>query len=34
MNTGLISRVFDKTVRDVMAQATQETNKILSVVER
>ena len=34
MNTGLISRVFDKTVRDVLAQATQETNKILSVVER
>ena len=34
MNTGLLSRVFDKTVRDVMAQATQETNKILSVVER
>jgi uncharacterized protein (DUF302 family) len=34
MNTGLLSRVFDKTVRDVMAQATQETNKILSAVER
>ena len=34
MNTGLLSRVFDKTVRDVMAQATQETNKILSTVER
>lgn len=34
MNTGLLSRVFGKTVRDVMAQATQETNKILSVVER
>ena len=34
MNTGLISQVFDKTVRDVMAQATQETDKILSTVER
>ena len=34
MNTGLMSRVFDKTVRDVMANATQETNKILSAVER
>ena len=34
MNTGLLSRVFDKTVRDVMTQATQETNKILSAVER
>ena len=34
MNTGLLSRVFDKTVSDVMTQATQETNKILSVVER
>lgn len=34
MNTGLISRVFDKTVRDVMATATQETDKILSAVER
>ena len=34
MNTGLISRVFDKTVRDVMAKATQETNQILSAVER
>ena len=34
MNTGLLSRVFDKTIRDVMAQATQETNKILSAVER
>ena len=34
MNTGLLSRVFDKTVRDVMAQASQETNKILSAVER
>ena len=34
MNTGLLSRVFDETVRDVMAQATQETNKILSVAER
>ena len=34
MNTGLISRVFDKTVRDVMTKATQETNKILSAVER
>jgi uncharacterized protein (DUF302 family) len=27
MNTGLISCVFDKTVRDVMVQVTQETNK-------
>ena len=34
MNTGLLSRVFDKTIRDVMAQASQETNKILSAVER
>ena len=34
MNTGLLSRVFDKTVSDVMTQATQETNKILSAVER
>lgn len=33
MNTGLLSRIFDKTVRDVMAQATQETNKILSAAE-
>ena len=33
MNTGLLSRIFDKTVRDVMAQATQETNKILSATE-
>ena len=34
MNTGLLSRVFDKTIRDVMAQASQETSKILSAVER
>jgi len=34
MNTGLLSRVFDATVRDVMAQASQETNKILSAVEQ
>jgi uncharacterized protein (DUF302 family) len=34
MNTGLLSRVFDATVRDVMAQASRETNKILSAVEQ
>lgn len=34
MNTALLSRVFGSTVRDVMAQATQETNTILSAVER
>lgn len=34
MNTGLLSRVLDKTARDVMAQVTQETDKILSAVER
>jgi uncharacterized protein (DUF302 family) len=34
MNTGLLSRVFDATVRDVMAQASQEMNKILSAVEQ
>jgi uncharacterized protein (DUF302 family) len=34
MNTGLLSRVFAKTVRDVMGQATQETNTILGKVER
>ena len=34
MNTGLLSKAFDKTVRDVMGKATQETNKILSTVEK
>jgi uncharacterized protein (DUF302 family) len=34
MNTGLLSRVLDKTARDVMSRATQETDKILSPVER
>ena len=34
MNTGLLSRLFDKTVRDVMSQATAETDKILGSVER
>jgi uncharacterized protein (DUF302 family) len=34
MNTALMSRFFGPTVREVMAQATQETNQIVSSVER
>ena len=34
MNTALLSRILDKAARDVMAQATQDTEKILSTVER
>ena len=34
MNTALLSRILDKTAREVMAQATQDTDKILRAVER
>jgi hypothetical protein len=34
MNTGLMSRILDPTAREVMLQATQDTDGILSALEQ
>jgi uncharacterized protein (DUF302 family) len=34
MNTGLMSRILDATAREVMLQATQDTNRILHAIEQ